>query len=683
MDEVVPSERDHDSARTVLELPGMFWWSAGPVERGFLSERWLRFTGAALDDAIGLGWLRWVHPDDLEGYQSTAEQAAQAGHGYDVEYRLRHHDGRYRWIYEQAEPRFGYNAQFLGFSGLCLDTSARPSGRLARTSASAESNEDSRARDLLAFSIEAGQVLSSSLNYEATLRNLTRLAVPRLADWCIVHLLDEQGRLEEVNLAHADPNRIAWVRDIAASYRPRRGTPPLGPLQVARSGKSQFVPEFTNDMIAQLPIDDEGKQILHQIGIHSYMCIPIKRQGESLGAITFVAAESKRRFGDADLRTAEHLGQRAGAAIDNALLYREAERERARFSSIIAAIGPGVCQVDADGRIEYVNPAGASLLGLRADDLTGLVFHDLVHTSPAQAFCDSRDCPILTVLSSGQTFRGQQQFRSKLRSAFEVDVHCRPMLIDQEVTGAVVVFEDITERLEAERRKDDFLAFASHELRNPLTPIIGFSRWLSRDLQARPAGYTDQMREAVDVLKGESERMAKLVEVFLDLSRIESNRLAVDLGPVDLRHLVRNEVDAIQSRFPGAHIRTELPSEADVVLSDEVRLRQVLVNLLENAAKYGGEPPDITVRLEARETETVFSVRDQGPGIPPEDHPRIFERFFRSTSQSKKKGLGVGLFLTREIVEQLGGHITFVSRTNEGTEFTVTLPRTTGLDGTL
>jgi signal transduction histidine kinase len=250
-----------------------------------------------------------------------------------------------------------------------------------------------------------------------------------------------------------------------------------------------------------------------------------------------------------------------------------------------------------------------------------------------------------------------------------------PVVALGRIEGTVVVFQDITRRLQEEQTKDDFLAFASHELRNPLTPILGLSRWLGKKASEEPERYSADERDVMQALTQEAERMNRVVELFLDLSRIDAGHFTFDAEPVEITGVVEMEAKSFQARQPDAQLELELPKRKLHAISDEARLRQVLGNLLDNAAKYGGDPAKVRLTVTSDEQQAYISVYNNGAGIAPEDQPHVFERFYRGSTEQhrKKKGLGVGLFLTREIVQQAGGEITLESGPG-GTTFQIRWP---------
>jgi signal transduction histidine kinase len=191
---------------------------------------------------------------------------------------------------------------------------------------------------------------------------------------------------------------------------------------------------------------------------------------------------------------------------------------------------------------------------------------------------------------------------------------------------------------------------------------------------ARPEILDADGRDAVETLEREADRMARIVEMFLDLSRIEAGRLQVDPEPVDIAGLLLEQSEAVQRRYPHVAVTVTGAEAPLVIVTDPVRAEQALSNLLDNAVKYGGDPPTVTLTLDHESGSAVIRVRDSGPGIAAEDQPHIFERRYRGNTTKGKRGLGVGLFITREIVDALGGTLTLTSRPGEGAEFVLTLP---------
>lgn len=637
----------------IQNIPGVAWEARGePGSPGyqvtFMSsqvEAVLGYSAERLESLKGDGAFATIHPDDRLAVVEAAASAYNEGSVSTVRFRWMAADGRPVWTESHFSPIRSDGAA-VGLRGVNFVV-----------------DKQQRREELLNFVIEAGRVLASSLDYRVTLDSVAQLAVPKIADWCAIHVIDANGELNPVSVAHVDPQRVAWVREMQTKYRDAVGpsTRTVGPELVVRTGKAQFFPEVTQRMVESSSPDPEVRSAIEQVRLRSYMCVPMELQGDVLGAITFATAESGRQYDELDLRAAEHLARRAAAAVSAALRYEEAEKERARFATIFTRMDRAVCQLDRDARFEHVNPAAEAILGAPESELQGHDFHAVVHRTLDGSPCDLEDCSLSQGVLGTDPYRGDEVFTSVTGRAVPVRVGCTPVLVAGQAVGVIVSFEDVTAQQETNLRKDNFLAYAAHELRTPLTPIIGLARWLNREVKKEGRNYSEDLVDVADTLSTESERLANVIEVFLDLSRIESNRLTAEPGPCDICEVILLACGRLRSRYKAAKVEMDLQAESYQVLTDEARLSQVLTNLLENAAKYGGDPPHITVSLRIEDSRLRIGVRDRGAGILEEDQPRIFERFYRSSSVTGKKGTGVGLYLAREIVNQLGGELTFTS----------------------
>ncbi|MEG4520376.1 MULTISPECIES: PAS domain S-box protein [unclassified Microcoleus] len=183
--------------------------------------------------------------------------------------------------------------------------------------------------DAQRFLSEASAVLASSLDYQTTLERVAQLTVPELADWCTVHIVEEDGSIEQIAVAHIDPAKLSWAYQIRDKY-PLNPDDDRGAAYTLRTGQSDFVPEIPDELLVQAARDSEHLEILRQVGFQSVMTVPLRTQARILGVISFISAESGRRYTSADLQLAEELARRASLAIDNAHLYRQAQRDRAK-----------------------------------------------------------------------------------------------------------------------------------------------------------------------------------------------------------------------------------------------------------------------------------------------------------------------------------------------------------------
>jgi len=337
--------------------PVLMWTTRPDASSDFFNQTWVDFTGVPLDAQLDDGWMQVIHPDDLDRCVQTYMDAFAARRTFRMEYRLRRHDGAYHWVLDSGAPRFAPGGLFLGYVGACTDIhesvlqqKALEEGawRLRQLTAELETTVDElrrrteeaeaararseRTEQQARFLDDASRVLHSSLDHHETLRSVVRLAVPRIADRCVVHLVSE-GDFDLIDSAEIDGSGNA-VRpsDRYATWAR------IGPVRVARSGEAELYAEVSDELIREAAVDEEHLALLRASGLHSAMVVPLKVGGRVIGTISFLSVESKRRFGGPDLRLAEELARRAAIAVDNARLYRQTDAASRTKSEFLATM---------------------------------------------------------------------------------------------------------------------------------------------------------------------------------------------------------------------------------------------------------------------------------------------------------------------------------------------------------
>src|SRR5581483_9628922 len=329
-------------------MPQIVWRADVDGNATYFNRRWFEYTGMAPADAAAAPWRDAVHPDDREDLLTKLASAEAFEH----EFRFRAADGSYRWHLARTAPIRDESGRIESWVGTATDIDDRK-----------------RTEEQWGFLLEAGDVLGSSLAYRETLTRVAELAVMRVSDWCAVHIVERDGSVAEVAVAHHDPEQLAFARELQERYPPDPNAL-TGAAAVIRTGEAELVPEITDSMIEAAVIDDLHRDLLHQLELRSYMCVPLPGRDHALGAITFVSSEPGRAYSISDLRLAEELARRAAAAIENARLYREAE-QRAEAARALATIGDGVLLIDRNGRVRLWNAAAERITGLRERDLLG------------------------------------------------------------------------------------------------------------------------------------------------------------------------------------------------------------------------------------------------------------------------------------------------------------------------
>ncbi|MGZ3451011.1 MAG: ATP-binding protein [Polyangiales bacterium] len=385
-----------------------------------------------------------------------------------------------------------------------------------------------------------------------------------------------------------------------------------------------------------------------------------------------------------------HTAAAVGAVVFGAVLGRSYERGRGqilrevesreqRWRALIESMPDALLRIDTSGRIVDVH------LPRQPSDLP-LVLRDLIGREVAAALPDRVGARILSL---GEEARAQSKpVRDDAVSFAGLHVQVVVVLLPEGETLAIL--RDVSalvaaqrERARADERadmlaasvkqRDEFLSVASHELRTPLTAMKLWVQRVDRMSDAHRQDVPPRMLEAHAKISAQVGRLETLVDELLDVSRLLENRLRLELAPVRLDEVVRDVV----SRFELEAARLSCPIEADIQIAsgrwDRSRLDQIATNLVSNALKYAPGKP-IEVRVRGNATEARFSVHDRGMGIAPSDQSKIFERFERLPGAKRLGGLGLGLWITRRLVESMGGRIEIQSRPGEGSTFTVILP---------
>ncbi len=515
-------------------MPLIVWIAQPNGVLDYYNQRWFDYTGLTLEQTRGWSWQQVIHPDDLQNCMQRWNEALGTGQPYELEYRWKHADGTYRWHLGLAQAVRDADGQIAYWVGTGTDI-----------------EEQKQVEDQQRLLAEASVLLVSSLDYEPMLTQLTRLVVPRLADWCAIHIL-EDGVVRRLAFTHNDPTKQALVGERPARY-------PLDPSvrhivsHVLRSGEPELYSDVPDTLLNEAARDEEHLQTLRTLVFRSYICLPMVARGNTLGTITLAIADSGRRYGQAELAFGEDLASRAAIALDNARLYHDAQAA----------------------------------------------------------------------------------------------VHAR----------------------------DQFLSIASHELKTPLTSLMGYVDLMQRRA-ARAGDQTERDQRAMRVVGEQAARLNKLVGALLDLSRIETGQLSIERGLVDLNALAHRLVEETKPTTDRHTIAFSGSEQPIMLLGDELRLEQVLQNLIQNAIKYSPGGGIVTVQIERQGDNASVRVSDKGIGIPAAALPQLFRRFYRAPNADSQhiSGMGIGLYVVKEIVELHGGTVEVDSHELQGSTFIIRLP---------
>lgn len=450
---------------------------------------------------------------------------------------------------EEGEPIY-----LLGFSEDITDWKTAADLRLEMAREQTLSKEKERAQQKATFLASVSSVLASSLDFRDTLEKLAQTIVPFLGDWCSILFIKEEGTIERIAIHHWDLKKQHLIEKL--SHYPGSRTILNSPTfqQTLKTGKSYFFNDVTDKELNRLALDEEHLKILRELGTHSAMAIPIIYGDKIYGAISLNLADKDRTYDQETLLISEEVGRKAGVAIENALLYRTAQKA-------IAA-------------------------------------------------------------------------------------------------------------------RDEFLSIASHELKTPVTSIKLLLQMTRKSVNpATGAGPSaEKLAHVLDQANDQVNRLTTLIEDLLDVSRIEMGKIFYKFLPLDFSHLLKEVCSRYREHMKSFHCELTCSIEDGLtILGDRMRIEQVIINLLTNAAKYGEQKP-VTVTLKKMSNSVVLEIKDQGMGIPQDKLSKVFDRFERAVQASNISGLGLGLYISREIVEAHLGNISVVSEVNRGSTFRVEIP---------
>jgi PAS domain S-box-containing protein len=569
------------------------------------------------------------------------------------------------WVRNNSAPFYDAAGKVLGAIYVVQDIDARKRAEEALIASEA------RAR-LLA---DASAILATAIEDAGALERVMQLALPEIADWCVVDLIYPDGELHRRAVVHADPEKAQVAKMLHRSH------PAIPPdvhhttWDVLRSGKPRFDPAVDPDRFVAEARDDEHLALLRQLGFKSELVVPLVARGQAIGVLTLVYGTTDRQYGESDVEMAEELARHCALALDNERLYREARDAQAKISRLFDAGVIGLFVAD-DQRIVEANDRFLAMVGYTRDDLAagGICLEEM--TPPEFAEMDAR--AIAEIEEKGSCTPFEKEFIRK-------DGSRRPILIgaaelQKSPSLRICCVLDLTAQKQAEQERLAFVDAATHDLKNPLAALKAQTQLLLRRL--RKGGEFDLERFQANLVGIDASitRMTNLIDELVDAARLRAGQdLSLVVGPVDLVDLADRCVTSYQVTSQIHDLALSSSRQSVVGTWDEARLERVLSNLLANAIKFSPSGGTVEVQITVDESPpgvswAVLTVRDPGIGIPARDLDLIFDRFSRGSNVSGLVGSGIGLAASRRIVGQHGGTISVASEEGLGSTFTVRLP---------
>ena len=513
-----------------------------------------------------------------------------------------------------------------------------------------------RQRDYL---LEIARVITQELDLDAVLARILRHAAELLAGQAGLVALRGDGGGWTVAAFHGIPKPLI-------SY--------LDPLLAE-------VPDYEEAARFEIPEVNRLLQRLAQevsLGLLTGVGLPLIVQKRVLGVI-FVFRNYRGVFSREDRLLLQSFADQAAIAVHNAQLYDQTSSQAQRLDAILDSVADGILILTPGKAIERCNPAFARLLGHPSGQIIGTKHSDTVRWKelshgPTLEQAEAGGWPLTptaTLYVEGDLLRADG-------SVVAVGVTYAPLLNQAgQLLNVIASVRDVSRFRQAEDLQSTFISVISHELKTPVALIKGYVGTLRRE-DVRWDSKT--VRDSLTVIEEEADHLAELIENLLDASRLEAGGLALNSADLLLPRLAGRLAERFRTQTDKHQIVLDFPAEFPVILADEQRISQVLLNLLSNAVKYSPMGGEIRIGGQMRPEHVVVCVQDQGPGIPPGDVPHIFDRFYRASETARSiKGAGLGLYLTRAILEAHGGSIWVDSHYKEGARICFSLPRASSL----
>lgn len=371
----------------------------------------------------------------------------------------------------------------------------------------------------------------------------------------------------------------------------------------------------------------------------------------------------------------------AKKAAQNVLEDLQVEKEKlaesiAKDEALLASIGNGVIATDQDDKVVVINKAAEDLLGFTNEEIVGKSFVQAISLRDAEGnIIPDAQQPIRLALISGKTTTTTTTLVRKDGAKVPVAIIVTPFKLNDKIIGAIAVFRDITKEKEIDKAKTEFVSLASHQLRTPLSTINWYLEMLLAEDKTK---LSDEQKEYAKEAAAASKRMAELVNALLNVSRIEMGTFTVEPEPINIAEAVKAVILEFEHKISEKKLVVSQVYDPSLskIMTDPKLLTIICQNLLENAVHYTPEGGKIKVSLKRKGSDILITVVDSGIGIPKIQQPMMFGKLFRADNARKKdnEGTGLGLYITKAILDHSGGKIWFESEENKGTTFYVTLP---------
>ena len=407
--------------------------------------------------------------------------------------------------------------------------------------------------------------------------------------------------------------------------------------------------------------------------VKSFLGVAVMALGRTAGAFYLIDKEDDTKFTEDDEELLNLFAVLAGVHFENVGLFEEVAQERRKLAAIQGSMTEGLIVLDSAGQVTYLNETAERLWWLNPIYTQGKHIKDVFGAKASDFETPEALSGLLNIAENHDysTARVEVTVTRPQRRHLEVTAFAIPGAPGHNMTGLLA--RDITEQIELQERRNAFVSIASHELRTPMTTIMGFSELLLNDELPEAS-----RREWAEKIHRNSKVLSAIVDDMLNVSRIQSGKLQLDLGHLELYSVVDEVVAVIRPETNVHEFQIEIPADTPLVVADREKLDQVLINLFTNAVKYSpeGGPITISARYEQEHDRVVVEVADKGIGIAPEDRVQLFSTFHRISRPETQdiRGTGLGLSIVNGLVRMMRGEVWVESSLDEGSRFSFSLP---------
>lgn len=508
-----------------------------------------------------------------------------------------------------------------------------------------------RQRDYL---LEISRVLTEELDLEKVLARIVRLASELLSSSAGLIALRETDEWRVATTYGINPEFLKYLDPLLADI-PDQGDP------------ARF----------ELPEVNRRLQRITQaasMGLLTGVGLPMIAREEVVGVI-FVFRSYRGQFSREDRAMLAAFASQAAIAVSNARLYTQVADQRRHLDGILESSADGIFILGPSYRFTRFNRACSRLTGYSADYAIGKDHSEIIRWSRREPGLSLEEAGAggWPLSSTAELYVEGDLVRKDGGSASVGITYAPTYSSDGRLLSVVANLRDITRFREAEELKSTFISIISHELRTPVALIKGYVGTLRRD---DAAWDPTVVRDSLAVIEEESDHLAELIDDLLEASKLQSGAPSLNFADVDLAEIAKDLAERFKTQSKIHQFELRLSDDFPIVRGDEQRLTQVISNLLSNSIKYASAGGKVLIQGRVTGNEVVLCVQDEGPGIPPSDRVRIFERFYRSADLARTtKGAGLGLFLAKAVVEAHGGRIWVDEKLERGTRICFAIPR--------